>query len=67
MSGGFIQKLLEAAAETGNFSGLAHFIWTTIVFTKLSADFVPTELTYIIVLSHKTPLQQQFHSEYISV
>ena len=27
-------------------SGLTHFIWTTIVFTiKLSADFVPTELT----------------------
>ena len=38
------------------------------VHQKLSADFVPTELAYIIiVLSHKTPLQQQFYSEYLSV
>ena len=29
------------------------------VHQKLSADFVPTELTYMyVVLSHKTPLQQ---------
>ena len=38
----------EAATETGGCSGLAHFMWTTIGFTeKLSADFVPTELTYM--------------------
>ena len=39
--------LKEAAAETGGCSGLAHFMWTTTGFTKNSADFMPTELTYI--------------------
>ena len=38
----------EAAAETGGCSAPTHFMWTTIGFIeKLSADFVPTELTYM--------------------
>ena len=46
----FIQKfaLKEAAAKTHGFSPPAQFMWTTIGFTeKLSADFIPTELTYM--------------------
>ena len=40
--------LKEAAAETGGCSAPAHFMWTATGFTeKLSADFVPTELTYM--------------------
>ena len=40
--------LKEAAAETGSFLAPAQFMWTTIGFTEeLSADFIPTELTYM--------------------
>ena len=62
-----MSTLKEVATETGGCSASAHFMfmWTTIGFTeKLSADFVPTEH---VVLSCKTPLQQQSCSEYLSV
>ena len=51
----------EAATKTAGFSPPVQFRWTTIGFTeKLSADLIPRARIHV-VLSHKTPLQQQFY------
>ena len=65
VNGSFIQKLTlkEAATKTGGFSSAVQFMWTTIGFSKkLSVDFIPTAHIHV-VLSRKTPLQQQFFRE----